>query len=182
MTVYAIFDVDGVINPYAAKASRRPADFLTKYVGDAKGEVWDKMPARLDRILAGNIVRLWYNPDMGAAITAFLDATGATPVWGTYWEELANKVISPLLGLPEFPTIYFPTRVPPAPKVHPKCSYIVDWVDGADFVWFDDETKVGDNTYFKSHHSGDSLVIKPNPAVGLTADHLKTARKWITQR
>lgn len=88
-------------------------------------------------------------------------------VWATTWEGQANYVIGPRLGLPELPVIHFEmgdgeTRKLPSVK---------EFVDERDLAWVDDEL------YSDAHAWSDvrtqrSLLVRPQPGVGLTRRHV----------
>jgi hypothetical protein len=60
--------------------------------------------------------------------------------WATTWRDDANRLLSPILGLPtDLPVV--PLVRPPSPKpgVCWKADQIADWVGTRPFAWFDDE-------------------------------------------
>lgn len=101
-------------------------------------------------------------------------------MWATMWEELANEVLAPRLGLPELPVLTFP-RSRPFPY-HPKTSVITRAMHGDDFVWFDDEASSHDEAYFDEHHNAGSLLVHTNPATGVTEEQFVQAADWLSTR
>lgn len=178
MSTYALIDVDGVLNPYAAKPHRRPEGFQTFYLSATSGEVWDERPS--GRVSRGSALRIWFNPDHGPRLLRLAEETGCTLVWATMWEELANEVLAPRLGLPELPVLTFP-RSRPFPY-HPKTSVITRAMHGDDFVWFDDEASSHDEAYFDEHHNAGSLLVHTNPATGVTEEQFVQAADWLSTR
>ena len=57
-------------------------------------------------------------------------------VWATTWEDMANRVIAPALGLPHLPAIEFDMdrRVPT-----PKLPSVIAWVGDRPCAWIDDD-------------------------------------------
>lgn len=183
MTTYALIDVDGVLNPFAAKPSRRPEGFETFYMGLITHRVWDEKPARADRGRDQNsVVRVWYNPDHGARLLRLAEETGCTLVWATMWEHLANEVLAPRLGLPELPVLTFPRYRMGYSAYHMKSPGIARAMEGDDFVWFDDEATHHDESYFEEHHDAGSLLVHTNPATGVTEEQFVQAADWLSTR
>src|SRR5665213_3690063 len=79
-----LLDVDGPLNPFDAKPTKRPEGYLTHRYE------W-KAPK------SGKPLRVWLNPLHGP----LLDALGAEIVWATAWEHEANTWIAPKIGLGE---------------------------------------------------------------------------------
>lgn len=85
-------------------------------------------------------------------------------VWATTWRNDANRLISPILGLP--------TDVPVIPLHRPwgwqhrrswKLEQIVSWVRGRSFVWFDDEINRRTREWLENADVGPHLLL-PVPA------------------
>src|SRR5689334_11279557 len=77
-----LLDVDGVLIPYAAP--KQPDGFE-------------------QHILQGE--QVWLAPHHGAWLRPLCDRFQL--VWATGWEHDANRLIGPILGLPELPVIEF---------------------------------------------------------------------------
>jgi len=100
-----LIDIDGPLNPYAAKATRRPAGYETHRVpmnGDRPaGSPDDLMTAAARRLT----LRVWLNPAHGAMLLSLADVFELH--WATDWEDAANRIVAPLIGLPELPVIHW---------------------------------------------------------------------------
>lgn len=79
-----LLDVDGVLNPYAARTENVPESYTTHRI-------------------EGLQVRL--NPEHGPMLLEFAEAHEMELVWATTWEHEANASIGPVIGLPELPVI-----------------------------------------------------------------------------
>src|SRR6478752_5980459 len=105
-----LMDVDGPLNPYAAKAHRRPEGYTTHRLMTPRWAAVQRrrmtemgLPNRRAKPL-----RVWLNPDHGSALAALpFDL-----VWATTWEHEANECVAPLLGLPSLPFIAWPVPRP----------------------------------------------------------------------
>ncbi|WP_169312500.1 HAD domain-containing protein [Nakamurella multipartita] len=165
-----LLDVDGVLNPYAAPANRRPGDYLTHRY---------PMPGHRRPL------RVWLNPGHGQMLLASTDRFDLT--WATTWQHAANDWIGPRIGLPKLPVITFdpvpptPTTIPHAgPGVHWKTATVARAMAGRFFVWIDDETTDADAAYLAARHTAGAAVYRIDPAVGLLAEDL-TAIRAITK-
>src|SRR5262249_42231867 len=85
-------DVDGPLNPYAAKPQRRPDGYVTIRVPWESGGVY-----------ASRMLRVWLNPAHGPALMDL----GYELCWASTWMDQANRWIGPVLGLPELPYVDF---------------------------------------------------------------------------
>lgn len=153
-----LIDVDGVLNVVATSAERRRLCYH---------EGW-----RQKRVeLPVGAFRLFWNPESAPLLRRLAQETGAELAWGTTWEEYANIVVSPLVGLPELP-------VCPVADFPHKANGVVPWTQGRPFVWFDDEPDAAEVT---AALAGDQphLVVPVDEAAGLTAEHTETARAWL---
>ncbi|MEV0096673.1 hypothetical protein [Streptomyces sp. NPDC050738] len=155
-------DVDGPLNPYAAKPERRPAGYTTLRVPQA-GE---RLP------LGRRPLRVWLNPEHGQALLRL----GYELCWATTWMGEANRWIAPVLGLPELPFVDFGDALlqerPDA--VHWKTGPLVDYANGRAFAWVDDEQSELDEMYVTAHHRGPGLLHHVNPRIGLLEDDFRT--------
>jgi hypothetical protein len=120
-----LMDIDGPLNPYAAPwfVRREPAPGYTFH---------ELTPA------GGFTYRVALNRAHGHELERLADHFDL--VWATTWLHDANRLISPLLGLP--------TDIPVVPLRQPlfhnaarswKAEPIADWVGERTFAWFDDE-------------------------------------------
>jgi hypothetical protein len=144
-------DVDGPLNPYAAKPERRPTGYLT---------------LRVPRLREpGATPRVWLNPEHGRALLA-LDFDLC---WATAWEARANRWISPVINLPELPHVDFGTALlqERPDGVHWKTQRVVEYATGRPFAWLDDELGDADRAYVTAHHPGAALLHHVKPRLGL---------------
>ncbi|MEU9307795.1 hypothetical protein [Streptomyces sp. NPDC048256] len=142
-------DVDGPLNPYAAKPSKRPAGYTT-----IRASVGREQP-----------LRVWLHPGHGAALLRL----PYDLCWATTWMAQANRWIAPVVGLPELPYVDFgETLFAHRPDgVHWKTEAIVAHAAGRPFAWVDDEQSPADTTYVTTHHPAPALLHHVNPRLGL---------------
>lgn len=142
-------DVDGPLNPWAAKPERRPDGYTTIRVA----------------LQPGRALRVWLNPSHGAALLG-LDYDLC---WATTWMDAANRWIAPVIGLPELPYVDFGTDLfalrPDG--VHWKTEAIVAYAEGRPFAWVDDEQTPADEEYVAAHHGAPALLHHVSPHLGL---------------
>jgi len=166
-----LIDVDGPLNPYAAKPTRRPPGFQTHRLlsgafTDPLGRPWVK----------GGI-RVWLNPDHGRQLLELTDVVDL--VWATAWNDLANKLIAPILGLPQLPTIECvwqrgdPLRIWKRPSVE-------EYVRHRPYAWLDDEFTPMDLTEagMRDRMIAPTLYEPVSPRTGITDKHLGNVRRW----
>ncbi|MBC9712923.1 hypothetical protein H9Y04_10120 [Streptomyces sp. TRM66268-LWL] len=153
-------DVDGPLNPYAAKAQQRPEGYTTLRV-----PLDDTGRRGGGHGLRRRPLRVWLHPGHGPQLLA-LDYDLC---WATTWMADANRWIAPVLGLPEFPYVDFgDALLAERPDgVHWKTAPLVAHAAGRDFAWVDDEQSVLDDTYVSRHHPGRALLHHVNPRIGL---------------
>ncbi|MFJ3790851.1 hypothetical protein [Kitasatospora sp. NPDC090091] len=166
-----LLDVDGPLNPYAAKPHRRPEGYRTHRV---KPDSW---VARFPRRPAEHVrpLRLWINPDHGPHLLSLPFEL----VWATTWMDEANTWIGPLLGLPRLPWINWPELHREDPDgLHWKTRSLVAWAAGRPFVWVDDELGPQDTEWIAAHHPGDAATFRIDPRVGLREDDFATLGAW----
>ncbi|MGW4223523.1 hypothetical protein ACWEG1_08650 [Streptomyces bauhiniae] len=158
-------DVDGPLNPYAAKPERRPVGYTTLRVPHTHGQ--NRSPLSRRRPL-----RVWLNPDHGRSLLGL----GFELCWATTWMGDANRWIAPVLDLPELPFVDFgDTLFQERPDgVHWKTGPLVDYANGRPFAWVDDEQSDLDQTYVTAHHPGVGLLHHVNPRIGLREDDFRT--------
>jgi hypothetical protein len=144
-------DVDGPLNPYAAKPERRPDGYTTLRVP----RFWEP---------AGTL-RVWLDPAHGPKLLA-LDYELC---WATTWQAQANQWIGPMLGLPELPYVAFGSvLLKERPDgVHWKTAVVAEYAAGRPFAWVDDELGEADQAYLADHHRGPALLHHVNPRIGL---------------
>lgn len=145
-------DVDGPLNPFAAKPQRRPPGYVTIRVPWEGG-------------IQQRLLRVWLNPEHGPAL---LDL-GFDLCWATTWMDLANRWIGPVLGLPELPFVDFGDALfaERPDGVHWKTARVVEHAAGRPFAWIDDELGDPDHTYVAAAHRAPALLHQVNPRLGL---------------
>jgi hypothetical protein len=147
-----LLDVDGVLNPFAASAcppGYADHDFFP-------GE----QPVRLS-----TTHRAWLREL----------ATRFELVWATGWGANANRLLAPLLELPELPVIAFP----PVPFV--KLPEVITYAGDRPLVWVDDEFRPEDRTWAAARGSP-TLLIPVDPAEGLTRPVIDQALEWAASQ
>lgn len=166
-----LIDVDGPLNPYAAKPTRRPAGYTTHRMNplyDNDGRRWTDVHRKP--------LRVWLNHDHGAQ----LKALPYDLVWATTWRHEANEFIGPHIGLPELPYIDFAhtslhTR---SDGTYFKTHEIVEYAAGRPFAWLDDEISDWDTRYVEEKHSAPALLHRVNPRDGLTVRDFNVLAEW----
>ncbi|MFJ4685945.1 hypothetical protein [Streptomyces sp. NPDC088789] len=158
-------DVDGPLNPYAAKPERRPAGYVTLRVPWIGGDPEDRY--RLTR----RPLRVWLAPGHGPALLGL----GYDLCWATTWMAEANRWIAPVLGLPELPFVDFGDALfqERPDGVHWKTAPLVDHADGRPFAWVDDEQSERDQAYVTAHHRAPALLHHVDPRIGLREDDFR---------
>lgn len=156
MNPVLLLDVDGPLNPYAAKATQRPEGYETHRMTPLGS-------------LMNNALRVWLNPDHGAKL---LDL-GYDIVWATMWEDEANHWISPHIGLPELPFISFKAASwYDVGNLYIKTKTIATFMNeeyaGVPFIWIDDETTAYDSAYLEENCPVRSKIFTISPRIGLT--------------
>ncbi|MGW5609376.1 hypothetical protein ACWEWI_25375 [Streptomyces sp. NPDC003753] len=157
-------DVDGPLNPYAAKPGKRPAGYTTLRVPQDGRAPEEHRALSLRR----RPLQVWLNPEHGRDLLR-LDYELC---WATTWMEDANRWIAPVLGLPELPFVDFgDILLQDRPDgVHWKTAPLVDYANGRPFAWVDDEQSGLDQAYVTTHHRARGLLHHVNPRIGLRED------------
>ncbi len=174
-----LVDVDGPLNPYAAKPHRRPEGYETHRLLTPR---WEAAERR--RLTAAGLpgrpvkpLRVWLDPGHGPALAALpFDL-----VWATTWQEEANAFIAPVLGLPALPFIRWLSPRPepePGSGVFWKTPEIVAWAKGRAFAWIDDEITDADRAWVAEHHAGPALLHRVDARRGLTPDDFGVLERW----
>jgi hypothetical protein len=164
-------DVDGPLNPYAAKPERRPEGYTTHRMTP---EGW------LARQPAGERVRplrVWLNPEHGAwlrELSALYDL-----VWATTWGRDANTLIAPVLGLPELPVVEWPGMFDEGPDgTFWKTRHVLDHAAGRPFAWVDDELGDADQAYVAARHTSSALLHRVDARHGLRPNDFTTLKAF----
>jgi len=144
----ALIDVDGVLNPYAA---------ATCPDGYAEHDMFPgEEPVRV-------------NPGHGTLLRRLAGTFDL--MWATSWEDEANRLLVPLLGLEPLPVIPCSVR---GLGQHDKFPGIARAVGDRPAVWFDDLHSVPAHEWATGRTPW-TLLIHVDPAVGLTGAHIETA-------
>ncbi|MFD6400746.1 HAD domain-containing protein [Nocardia sp. NPDC060249] len=166
-------DVDGVLNPFAAKPEKRPAGYATHRLMPA---AWlerhpNTPPSRVKPL------RVWLNPAHGPALLALADVFDL--VWATTWEHEANTMIGPLIGLPELPVVEWksPGRFGPDGTFW-KTAELIQHAARRSFAWVDDDISTRDRRFTEHYHDGAALLHYVNPARGLVDTDFAVLREW----
>lgn len=164
-------DVDGPLNPWAAKPHRRPAGYQTF-----------RYPRLRERDL-----RVWLNPAHGAQLLEL----PLELVWATAWDDEANSWVAPKIGLPELPVVHvgqpiMDMTLPPHLRsaqfnLSHKIPQLVTFAAGRPFAWIDDEIGRHDDDYVASHHSAPTLLQYVSPQLGLLESDFKTLKTWAEE-
>ncbi|WP_441250625.1 HAD domain-containing protein [Kitasatospora sp. McL0602] len=173
-------DVDGPLNPYAAKPHRRPDGYRTHRLLTPR---WEAAERR--RLTAYGLpnkppkpLRVWLDGSHGRALAALPFEL----VWATTWEEEANTFVSPVLGLPELPYIaWAQQRAEPGGGVFWKTPEVVAWVRGRPFAWVDDEIGEPDRAWVAAHHAGPALLHHVDPRHGLRPADFAALAEWAAR-
>jgi hypothetical protein len=152
-----LIDVDGVISLFGFGPDQRPA---------GRFEIVDGI-AHFISATAGDHLRR-------------LSAT-FEPAWCTGWEEKANEYLPRALGLPEpFPYLRLEDAVPEQ-SGHWKLGAI-DRYAGRDrpLAWIDDAHDERCARWADARGAR-TLLVRTNPAIGLTDEHVEALLKWARQ-
>lgn len=158
-----LVDVDGPLNPYGAKPTQRPEGYSTHRL--APLGINPRKP-----------LRVWLNQDHGAMLMALADQTNSELVWATTWEHDANKMIGPIVGLPELPVIEFGFKA-----FQWKYNAVLEYCAGRRFVWFDDQFQdfKKELRWFENNRKEPCLLHHVDPKKGLLEEDFIKAHDWL---
>lgn len=99
-----------------------------------------------------------------------------TLVWATSWEQDANQLLAPALGLPDLPFISF--AGPPARPGHTwKLAAVRRFVGHRPMAWIEDE--LGHDAHaWAQKRSQPTLLLDINPSWGLAQAHVNALIKF----
>lgn len=119
----------------------------------------------------------------------FLSATAASHlhelaewfelVWCSGWEERADEHLPALVGAPVLPHLSF-DRNPgggPGSRAHWKLAAIDAHAGDRPLAWIDDALNDACDTWAAARPAP-TLLVRTDPAVGLTADHVDLLMRW----
>lgn len=158
-------DIDGVLIPFGGSPAPPATSFSAQPTDPEPGT--NPLLARL-------------NPHHGQRLLAL----PCDLVWATSWEQEANQVVAPRIGLPELPTVAW-SEMPedePGDRVHWKTRDLVAWAARRPFVWVDDEITGADRAWVAAHHNGPALLHRVTPAIGITAADFDAIGQWLARQ
>ncbi|AVH98356.1 MULTISPECIES: HAD domain-containing protein [Streptomyces] len=159
-----LIDVDGPLNPYAAKPERRPEGYETHRMSPTG---WT----------GAKPLRVWLNPDHGGELLALAEAYEL--VWATTWKGEANDWIGPPLGLPVLPYIDWPQMHGKAPLgTFWKTQYILEYAAGRPFAWVDDDITPYDREHVERNHLAAALLLRVDERIGLIRPDFDALAEW----
>ena len=159
-TPIVLLDVDGVLNPAGSHAAGYRRHWL--------------FPGGVPH-------RLLLNPQHGPMLADLAEASGAELVWASYWRARANTWIAPRIGLPCLRFVPIPARLRLRARPSPgpwKARHVAAWIGQTPFVWLEDDPNVA-GCLAAEPDLGRHLVIRIDPALGLTRHHVAQARAWL---
>ena len=158
-----LMDVDGPMNPFRARWFAQPTP--------ADGYQFHELTPRSDQTY-----RVALNPAHGQRLLEL--ALIYDLAWATTWGAEANRLISPILGLPpDLPVISLPQPSLLMSRRSWKAERIVDWVGHRPFAWFDDEINRPTRLWLASRDAvGPHLAHRVPAEVGLTDDDFDLLR------
>lgn len=158
-----LLDVDGPLNPCdGTNKPRRRAGYRKHHL-------------RPDG-LKGRDLTVWLNPAHGPALLDLAAATGLELVWATTWNDEANRLIAPRIGLPHLPVIHVNYDAP-GWKYLPVDAYAAD----RPLAWIDDDfaLRPADRARFTAARASlPTLLHHVSPVTGITDADLDTIRTW----
>ncbi|MQY12439.1 hypothetical protein SRB5_25730 [Streptomyces sp. RB5] len=155
-----LLDVDGPLNPFAAKRHRRPRGYTTH---------------RFPVPEVPKPLRVWLRPEHGPRLLAL----PYDLVWATTWMHDANTHIGPVLGLPTLPVIEWPElHTVELDGLQWKTRHILRWAAGRPFAWVDDEITAREQRFFAAHHEGPALAHFVDPRRGLVDEDFAALAAW----
>lgn len=106
---------------------------------------------------------------------------GCELVWATTWQEEANEVVAPRIGLPKLPVLPLPDAVTgEGPRgLHWKTRPLVERAAGRPFIWVDDEIGAVDHLWVAAAHPGPALLHRVDPAKGLQDADFAAIAGWL---
>lgn len=157
-------DVDGVLNPWRSKGPHKHWADYTKQPVDLPDDPLT--------------YRLWVSRQLPRALLNLCDCHNIEIVWATSWADHI-AVIEDLYGIPAGHPVL------PCPEITDSFTSTgkVDLVaahagDSRPVIWVDDCLGPDDKTWARGRPAA-TLLIRPNPAVGLRRADLDTIDTWL---
>lgn len=167
--ILLICDIDGVLIPFPAADGQIPATHAVD---------WAQFTGKDEP------VRIWLNPAHGEQLISLVETTGAEPAWCSTWREDSAPQIGARLGLPAWPSVQLPT--PPTDSGHQdghlwKHPHVIEHARDAALIWIDDDFTAADHAWAgeRAAAGNPTLLIEPDPYIGLTAQHIDAALAWV---
>lgn len=191
-----LLDVDGVLNPYPLITK---GGHLPPKVRD--GERRYSYDRHVLSPLGFTGLPVLISPDHGEALRSLSDVFDL--VWATTWEHDANRLLAPLLGIPQLPVINWGsitkefTATPE--RTCWKTRHIARWLeengtysDGEGvvhhrpWVWVDDDLSRHDRRWLSGHYGEakdeepltDRWLFRVEPVHGLRENDFEALRTW----
>lgn len=162
-----LVDVDGPLNPYRGKPTKRPEGYTTHRLTPKN---W-----------IGKPLRLWLNPEHGPMLTEFAATNNMELAWATTWEHEANTLIGPRIGLTEhWPVVEFANDLRVLTLW--KFAAVRDYAAGRDLVWLDDDFSrypEAKDRFLQARTGARTRLHYVSPAKGLTRDDLNEIKNWL---
>ncbi len=166
-----LLDVDGPLNPYAARLPHlrgyrthrlHPSAWLSRQTPGSR-------PHRRG-------LRVYLNPAHGPRLRSLPYELA----WATTWMNEANEMIAPSIGLPaDLPFISWPELFATDPDgLYWKTRPLLEWAAGRPFAWVDDMITDLDETYVRDHHDARALLVRIHPRRGLREADFQQLTRW----
>jgi Domain of unknown function (DUF1707) len=166
----AIFflDIDGPLNPFENKPSRRPDGYQTFR--------WRVPPSvKPDGRRDNGKRRVWLRPEHGPDLLKL----PVRLVWATAWGHSANELIGPHLGLPELPVATPVNRYGRRGRFQSwKTPELLEYAAGRPFAWADDEIYANDVGFLTANATSDVFLLPVSPRRGLQSADFEAVRRW----
>jgi hypothetical protein len=128
----------------------------------------------------------WHNVE---GIAHFLSSTAAThlqtlddwfdSVWCSGWEEKADEHLPVMLGIPRYPHLSFERNASPT-HAHWKLAAIEEHAGDRPLAWIDDGIDEACEAW-AAERAAPTLLIRTDPAVGLTDDGVEELVRWARE-
>lgn len=158
-----LLDIDGPLNPWAAKRDAKPQGCVE--------HSW-----KLSRWSRRKPLVMWLNPDHGRQLLDLATRTGLQLAWATTWEHEANTMVGPALGLPPLAVIEFG---PPAD--HWKYRAVTRFAGTRPLAWLDDDFDLYPgprDQFLERRRETPTELVRVDPHTGLTPAHLTAVEQW----
>jgi hypothetical protein len=146
-----LVDVDGVLNPWEAEFCPHGYAEFEFFPGE----------------------RVLLCPDHGELLKSLADSYEL--VWATAWEHNANRLICPVLGLPELPVVEFPLSG--RDLYFRKLPAVIEVVGDRPCAWIDD-VHLPDHHEWARERGVPTLIVDIDPAEGFTTAVAEQLARW----